>query len=82
MPSMVVVELAAIASTPPAALIIALMAVFITRYAIAPDRAATSFSFFAIPMATPIAKSRARLLKTALPHWFMMSSTVYSTLPG
>ncbi len=42
----------------------------------APDSAATSFSFLAMPMATPMANSRARLPKMALPHWFMMSSTV------
>ena len=47
----------------------------------APDRAATSFSFFAMPMATPMANSSARLLNTALPHWFMMSRMVYSTVP-
>ena len=48
----------------------------------APDRAATSFSRFAMPMATPMANSNARLLNTALPHWFMMSSRVYRGLPG
>ena len=33
----------------------ALTATFITKYAISAERAATSFSFFAIPMATPTA---------------------------
>ena len=35
------------------------------QWAIAPERAATSFSFFAIPIATPIANRSARLSKTA-----------------
>ena len=51
----------------------ALMAVFMTKKAITADRAATSFSFFAIPIATPTAKISGRLSKTALPTLFMIT---------
>ena len=75
-PSAEVVEFSVIASTPPFAMMRTLIAVFITRYAIAPERAATSFSFLAMPIATPIANSSARLSKTALPVLLIMSNIV------
>ena len=51
----------------PFAVINALIAVFIIKNDTAAAKAATSFSFFAMPIATPIAKSRARLPNTTLP---------------
>ena len=41
-----------------------------------PESAATSFSLFAIPIATPIAKRSARLSKTTLPVLLIMSRIV------
>jgi len=58
----------------PVTVSIAWIAVFITKNAITADKAATSFSFFAIPMATPTAKINGRLSNTALPTLFMITS--------
>ena len=81
-PRVEVVELSGIAATPPFASIIALIAVFIMRYEIAPASAATAFSFFAIPIATPIANSSGRLSKTTSPVLLMILRIVYKTPPS
>ena len=60
----------------------ALIAVFITKYAITADSAETSFSFFAIPMATPTAKIKGRLSNTALPTLFMITSSAWRSVPS
>ena len=52
-------------------LIKALIEACIIKNAITEDNAATSFSFFAIPMATPIAKSIGRFEKTIFPASFI-----------
>jgi hypothetical protein len=59
----------------------ALIATFITKYAISAERAATSFSFFAIPMATPTAKISGKLSNTALPTLFIMIRRELSKVP-
>jgi len=53
-----------------------------TKYAINADNAATSFSFFAIPIATPTAKINGKLSNTALPTLFMIVSSAWSTVPS
>ena len=50
------------------------METFMTRKAIMAERAATSFSAFAMPMATPTAKIIGRLSKITLPALLMMVS--------
>ena len=62
--------------------IIALIAEFITRKAIAPASAATSFSFLAIPIATPIAKSRGRLSKITEPQSFKTVRNEFNNVPS
>ena len=59
----------------------ALIATFITKYAINAERAATSFSFFAIPMATPTAKISGKLSNTALPTLFIIIRRELSKVP-
>lgn len=59
-----------------------LIATFITKYAISADSAATSFSFFAIPIATPTAKINGRLSNTALPTLFIMISRAFRIVPS
>ena len=61
---------------------ITLIAECITKKAIAPDRAATSFSFFAIPIETPIAKMRGRFAKMILPHPFNTINNECSKVPS
>ena len=68
MPTTFVREPAGKESPMPVIFNIALIAVCITKKATAPDNAATSFSFFAIPIATPIAKIIGRFANTTLPH--------------
>ena len=61
---------------------IALIATFITKNAINAESAATSFSFFAIPIATPTAKISGRLSNTALPTLFMIMSNEFRMVPS
>ena len=58
------------------------MDMFITKYAITADKAETSFSFFAIPIATPTANNRGRLSKTALPTLFIITSSACNIVPS
>ena len=61
---------------------IPLIEIFITKYAITAERADTSFSFFAIPMATPTANNSGRLSNTALPTLFMMTKSACRIVPS
>ena len=61
---------------------ILLMDMFITKYAITADKAETSFSFFAIPIATPTANNNGRLSKTALPTLFIITSNACKIVPS
>ena len=70
------------ANTLPVFCKTALMEIFITRNAIIADRAATSFSAFAMPMATPTAKMIGRLSKMTLPALLMMVSSAWSMVPS
>ena len=51
------------------------------KKAITAARAATSFSFFAMPMATPMANTRGRLLNTTLPAALMTVNTAFRIVP-
>ena len=60
---------------------IALIEIFITKNAITADNAATSFSFLAIPIATPTANNNGKLSNTALPTLFMITSSACNIVP-
>ena len=62
----------------PEILSIALIDTFITKYAMTAESADTSFSFFAIPIATPTAKMSGRLSNIALPTAFMITRSAWS----
>ena len=74
-PSSTFLEIVPSAAILPLISSILLIEMCITKYAISADNAATSFSFFAIPIATPTAKISGRLSKIALPTLFMMISS-------
>ena len=61
---------------------IAPIAVCIMKKPIAPASAATSFSFFAIPMATPIAKMIGRFANTISPALLITVKIAYKKVPG
>ena len=67
MPTTSAVAPSNIFSAPPLIVIIAPIDACIIKNAIAADSAATSFSFLAIPMATPIANIIGRLANTIFP---------------
>jgi len=50
--------------------------------AIAAANAATSFSFFAIPIATPIANNIGKFANTISPHLFNTESRAYKNVPS
>ena len=52
-----------------------------TKNAIIAESAATSFSAFAMPMATPTAKMIGRLPKIVLPALAMIVSSAFSAVP-
>ena len=82
MPTTFVIEPAGRLSAMPVTLSIALIAVCMTKKAIAPANAATSFSFFAIPIATPIANRIGRLAKIISPHLFKTVKIAYMKVPS
>ena len=59
-----------------------LIVAFITKKEIMAASAATSFSFFAIPIATPTANMIGRLSKIMFPALLMMVSSALSTVPS
>ena len=71
-----------IVSVPPFNEIIAPMEACMTKNAIAAARAATAFSFFAIPIATPIAKMRGRFPNIIFPASFIIRKSAFGTVPG
>ena len=81
-PSTVAVEPSSRFSTPPVRLIMAEMLECITKKETAAARAATSFSWRAIPMATPMAKIKGRLSKITPPHLLKTEKIKYGTVPG
>ena len=54
----------------------------ITKKAITAESAATSFSFFAIPIATPMEKISGRFAKIMFPAEFMISRISLIVVPG
>ena len=69
-------------SVPPLIVIMALIDACMMKNAITADNAATSFSFFAIPIATPIANRIGRLANTIFPASFMTVKIMYGIVPG
>ena len=69
-PNTSVVDPFSMLSAPPWTAIIALTAACIMKNAKAPDNAATSFSCFAIPIATPIANIIGKFVNTTFPAAF------------
>ena len=69
-------------STPPVRSIMAEMAECITRNATPAERAATSFSARAMPIATPMAKMSGRLSKMTPPHAESTVKTSQAMVPG
>ena len=63
-------------------MIIAPIEACMIKNAIAAAKAATSFSFFAIPIATPIAKMIGKLANTMLPASFITVRIAFPTVPG
>ena len=82
MPTADVVAPSSMFSVPPLMVIIALIEACIMKNAMAAERAATSFSFLAIPMATPIAKIIGRFANTMLPASLMTWKMAYGMVPG
>ena len=82
MPTTEVVAPSSMALAPPWFVIIAPMDACIMKNAIAAEIAATSFSFFAIPIATPIAKMMGRFPNTMSPAALMTCKTAFKTVPG
>ena len=60
----------------------ALMAAFIMKKAMTDDSAATAFSFFAIPMATPMANNSGRLSNTTAPQSLSTVRSECSMVPS
>ena len=76
MPRFVVIEPLGSVSAALVSSISALMAEFIIKNAITADKAATAFSFLAMPIATPTANKRGRLSNTTEPQAFKTVSRV------
>ena len=81
-PTTSVVAPSSIFSAPPLIVIMAPIDACIMKKAIAAASAATSFSFFAIPIATPIAKIIGRLVKTIFPASLITWNIALNTVPG
>ena len=60
----------------------ALIDICMTRNAIMAERAATSFSALAMPMATPTANIMGRLSNITLPALLMITNRAFSTVPS
>ena len=73
---------ASIASVPPFIVISALIDACMIKNAIAADSAATSFSFFAIPIATPMANRIGKLANTTFPASLITPNTAANIVPG
>ena len=63
-------------------LIIAEIEACMMKNAIAADKAATSFSFFAIPMATPIANIIGKFANTMSPAWLNTCKRAFKIVPS
>ncbi len=82
MPRFVVIEPLGRVSAAFVSSIRALMAAFIIKNAMTADNAATDFSFFAIPIATPMAKRRGRLSNTTEPQALSTVKNEWSKVPS